>query len=266
MTDLTPLFDQIHAQLTQMVPHETLTRVIFLTIVFLAVGIVMSVLGAKMAKPAITGSFGLLGAALGVRFGHEGGYSAPLCALVAAAMFATVAHLTFRTWVGLATGVVVALVTLSTFGYSHVAPHVADFDRSGAGVLVSTDGLGHDDAPLPSVLAPQEWATQFWTYLQEKDASVAQEGKLLAVAAMVVGLFLGVIAVRWMLILTTSVVGTALVVSAVGIFLNRFFPGSHHALVNNPAIVGVGVGGFLLTSLIVQLLLTRTAPAASNRS
>ena len=84
--------------------------------------------------------------------------------------------------------------------------------------------------------------------------------------ALLTGLCLGIVAVRWALILATSLVGTVLVTTAAATLLTRSVPESYQAFQSNPGLVGVGVGGFLVTSLILQTMLSRKSPAAKGES
>jgi hydrogenase-4 membrane subunit HyfE len=47
---------------------------------------------------------------------------------------------------------------------------------------------------------------------------------------------------------------------------NNYAPASYQSLHERPTLLGVGIGAFLLTSLIVQTLLTRKAPSKKQES
>ena len=90
---------------------------------------------------------------------------------------------------------------------------------------------------------PRQWAEQLWNFVTEKDVLIERNGKAIALGAMVTGLCLGVLAVRWALILSTSLIGTALVTTAVATLLNDSVPSTYQAFSGNPGLVGMGVGG-----------------------
>ncbi|MBI4716197.1 MAG: hypothetical protein HY763_00170 [Planctomycetes bacterium] len=270
MNDISPVVDQVRLFMEQQLPTDPLTRAIPLALMLLVAGVALSVLGAKLAKPGIAVAFAGLGAMVGVAFGRDSALPTPLCALVAAAMMGAVGHLTFRLWVGLGTAAVFTLLTWGAFGYRNVLPYAAEFQgRSSSPAQVQSE-MGVMPLPVPGVeqldRTPRQWAEDFWSFVAAKDAGVERDARMLGTAAMLTGLFLGVIAVRWMAILSTSLVGTALVVSGVGTLLTQLVPGVYQAVTAGPTILGIGVGGFLVTSLIIQTLITRKAPAAEPAS
>ena len=73
---------------------------------------------------------------------------------------------------------------------------------------------------------------------------------------MITGLLVGLLAARPTLILSTALLGTVLVVGSMVTLLTKFIPDSYQALVERPGLSGVAVGGFLVTSLILQSILT----------
>lgn len=270
MIDLTPLIEQGRAFLELHAPPNVLHNAVPVALAFLAAGIGLSVLGAKLAKPAMTALLGIIGCVGGVYFARDAGYPAPLGALIGAAMLATVAHLTFRLWVGVATAIVLASVAMGTFGYDKVAPHAPAFNSVVA--WTPTAGAATFSVPTPEEQqayverTPTEWARQFWAYVKEKDSSVDRQGRLLGIGSLVTGLFLGVVLVRWMLILSTSLAGTGLVTTGILTLFAHFMSQPYQALQSNPAVIGMAVGGFFVTSLIVQTLVTRKPPSRSKET
>lgn len=267
MNEMSTLIERLAANLAQQLPPDTLTRVVPAAVVLLIAGIGLSVLGAKLARPGFALLFAGLGATFGAFFGRESGYSVPLCAMVAAAMLATVAHLTFRIWAGVATALALTVVALGAFGYRNVAPHVTEFES--VYVAPAFQATVPSDGASTEVKSPMfdknagEWAQQFWSYIKQEHANVALNGQLLVAAALAAGLFIGVVLVRPMLILTTSLFGTAFMVSGIMTLLGRLVPSAYQAVENNPGIMGMGIGGLFVTSVILQTLLTRRAAVAA---
>ena len=68
---------------------------------------------------------------------------------------------------------------------------------------------------------------------------------------------MGLLAVRWALILSTSLLGTSLVTTGLATLLTQSVPDSYQAFQNNPKLVGIGIGAFLATSLVLQTMLSR---------
>jgi len=266
MNEIAAILDQLRQLLEDSGRTDLLTKSVPIAIVSLVAGIGISVLGAKLARPGMTLALALIGAVLGASFASEAGFPAPLGSIVAAAMFAAIAHHTFPMWVGVATAAVFSSVALGTFGQQRVLPHYSEFreiDWSEAAGSVQFAVPTPQQQEVYLSRTPKEYIQDFWTFATQKDASVAHDGKLLGIGAAVAGLFLGVIALRWMLILSTSLVGTALVITGVATVFSACVPGSYEAL-NHPAAMGMCAGGFMVTSLIVQTLLTRKAPSENT--
>jgi len=110
--------------------------------------------------------------------------------------------------------------------------------------------------------SPTEWFQQFWGYVTQQDATVARNGRALAVASLVTGLCIGLIAVRAAMILSASLVGTSLFAAGAGTLLAEIAPEqTRQAMQNHQPVIGIAIGAFLLGSIVIQTLLTRPKPA-----
>ncbi|MCH7993263.1 MAG: hypothetical protein IIB57_02345 [Planctomycetes bacterium] len=263
MTDLTPIFEQVREFAVRYIPLEFQERTVAIAAMFLVGGVGLSVLGAKLAKPAMTTVLGLLGALGGVVFARNAGVHEAIGGLVGALMFATVSHLTFRLWVGVASALVLSTLALGAFSYQEVLPHYMEF-------VSPAEGRQSFTLPSPEQQAAsiqpefKQWASDFWAFASQRDERLPINSQLVGFGAAALGLFLGVIAVRWMLILATSIVGTGLVTTAVATTVAHYSPGSEQTFLNNAGVMGMGVGAFLVSSLILQTLLTRKAPESGQ--
>ncbi len=270
MEQLLPVVDQIRNYIGIEVPVVS-DNAVLSAIAVLLLGVGISVFGAKLAKPGIIMLLSAAGGMIGVIFGREAGVQPAVCGLVSSAMFATVGFLTFRLWVGVLTAVVATMVVLGGLGYQRVAPHVGEFQTQvqaeapyiaaqqvsdSANATATNGSLGLD---------PTQWVQRFWLFVTQRDAGIQVTAKLIALAAMTIGLFVGVVAVRWMLILSTSIAGTMLVATGVTAILSQLMVGAYQSLLSKPAMLGMGAGGFLVSSLIMQTLLTRKAPEAEDK-
>lgn len=277
MNEIMPMLEQLRSLMVQNAPVDAWAKTLPMLGVLLVLGIGISVFGAKLAKFAVAGACGLVGAFLGAQMAREGGFAVPPCAVVAGAMLAVVGYLTFRLWVGVITAGVVALLALSIFGHEKLGTHLAEF-RQKQGALVqpapvdlavaATAGvpLVTSDFVPPVLPGTEQSVVQFWSFLRERDSVLAVQSKVVAVAAALAGLFLGVVLVRVMLILSTSLIGTVLTVSAgIGI-LASVLPSALASIQGNPSVSAVGMGGLLVTSLIVQALLTRGGESVAETS
>jgi len=258
------IVDQAGQWFKETAPADLLREAVPFGIICLVAGIGFSVLGAKLGRFAITGLFVLLGAWVGAQFSELTGFARPVCGLIGAAMLGIVGYQSFRLWVGLTAGLVLASIMAGVFGFQRVVPHVQDFERSR--VWVSADAPGEYVVPTTAqqeayvARGPRDWATGLWDYVSSKDVHVARNGKAVVLGALLTGLCFGVIALRSALVLSTSLIGTALVTTAISTLTYRFLPDSYHAVQKNPQYAGILVGAFLVTSIVVQALLTRNAP------
>lgn len=263
MSKLQPFLDQANAYLTSFSAGGLDYRMLLSALLALVGGVLLCVMGAKLARVGVTVALALGGLAFGAEYGARLGMPAPLGAALAGGMLATIGFLTFRLWAGVLTGLVACTLALSVFGYRNVAPHAADFQPLGMSVaaqdtLAVSASHGSSSATgefLPT--PPREWLRQFWDFVRSRNATITSDAEPIVAAALLIGLFLGVLAVRGMLILSTSLVGTSLVFGGAVTLLSQIAPSSLAALEGSPGAMGMAAGGFLVSSLILQALLTR---------
>ncbi|MFQ5461001.1 MAG: hypothetical protein ACE5E5_00065 [Phycisphaerae bacterium] len=269
MPDFSARLEQVHQFFVQHLPPEALANMVPVAVLVLIAGITISVLGAKLARVALMLGFAAVGIIGGKHFAEISGYSLPLCVIAGCGMVAAIGHLTFRLWVGAAVGAVLTVLALGVFSYDKLIPQINEYEQAR---LVAVQGDG-DGFVIPtaqqkaSYIAqkPAELVREFWTFATGKDPSIENRALSVGLAAMVIGLFLGVVAVRWALVLATSLAGTILVASGVCALLAEFLPSSYRALVGSSLAGGITLGGFFLTSVLLQGLLTRK-PLADSRS
>lgn len=270
MTEWTPILDQARLFITQHAPPKLLDEAVPLSILFLLLGVGISVLGARLARFGATLTFAVVGGFVGTYFSHESGFPLPLCVAGGALVIGTIGYQTFRLWVGVMTALVLASVTLGAFSYQQVLPRLAQFEQRAIQTPAGGESVFVPPSPREQQAyrdrTPGQWAEQFRTFLKQQDARIEPKGRMLALASLLMGLCLGVVAVRWALVVTTALVGTSLVVSGISVLLTHFaHQEAYQAFEKHPSIVGMAVGGFLMTSLILQTLLTRPAPLPKSR-
>lgn len=268
MVEFSTKLEQLRTFLVQSLPSETFANAVPVAILVLIVGVAISVLGAKLARVGVTAGFVGLGAYAGYRFGVSADFPPPLCALIAAGMIGVIGHLTFRLWVGAAVAVVLTSLALGSFSYEKLLPHVESFEQTQMVALpASAQGTSEFAIPTPDEQqayvkrSPRELATQFWDYATAQDGDLPRRAQAIGLAALVTGLFIGVVAVRWALVISTSLLGTALVAGGVGALFASFSPGSYQAFLTHPALGAMAAGLFMLTSLCLQAMLTRKTPS-----
>jgi len=267
MTEIESILEAARTFAAQHAPADVLRSAIPAAIVMLVAGVGISVLGAKLARFGMTTGFVVVGGALGAAFAKEFNFAPIICVLGGALLVGVIGFQTFRLWVGLGAALVFSSLVMGTFGYQKVVPYMSEFRQQTAEPRIESPIAfalpSREDQVAQRERTPQQWAQEFWTYLTERDAATAQNTKALSLVALLTGLCMGILAVRWALIIATSLVGTVLVTSAMATLLTNSVPESCQAFQRNPSLVGVGVGGFLVTSLILQTMLSRkSAPAA----
>ncbi|MCH7839579.1 MAG: hypothetical protein IID38_05020 [Planctomycetes bacterium] len=270
MTEWTPILDQARLFITQHAPPKLLDETVPLSILFLFLGVGISVLGARLARIGTTLAFAVGGGFLGTYFSHESGFPLPLCVAGAALVIGTIGYQTFRLWVGVMTALVLASFTVGAFSYQQVLPRLAQFEQTVIQTPAGAESVFVPPSPREQQAyrdrTPGQWLEQFRTFLKQQDARIERNGRTLILASLLTGLCLGVVAVRWALVVTTALIGTSLVVSGISVLLNHFAQQeAYQAFEKHPSIVGMAVGGFLMTSLILQTLLTRPAPLPKSR-
>lgn len=268
--EIAAILEQARLFVLQHAPSDLLEEAIPFGIICLVAGIGLSVLGAKLGRFGITCAFAVLGAVIGTFFARETGFSMPACGLVGALMVGVIGYHTFRLWVGLLVAVVLSSAVLGVFGYQRVVPHVAEFQQISLASTAEPSGTFVVPSPEKQEAylkrTPRQWAEEFWAFVAEKDGQIGQRTRSLALGAMITGLCLGVLAVRWALILSTALVGTALVSTGIAALLTQSVPKSCAAFEQHPNVVGIGMGAFLVSSLIVQTMLTRKAPSGKSEA
>lgn len=261
------ILEQARLFVEQHAPSDWLREAIPFGIICLTVGIGLSVLGAKLSRFGFAFAFSLLGAWVGVYCADQIGFSRPVFGFVGAGMLALIAFQTFRLWVGVMAALVFASTAVGIFGYQRVVPHVDDFRQT---VVVSEPvGAGSFGLPTPSQQqnylhpSPQQWIADLWTFVTQRDASAAGTGRAIVIGSLLTGLCLGVVAVRWAMILSTAVLGTALITTASTTLLMSLSPSTYQALQQRPVVGGAAIGALLVASLVLQTMLTRQPKSES---
>jgi len=268
MNELTSVLQQGHQLFVQHAPAEILTKAVPAGIIFLIAGIGLSVLGAKFARFGMTGFAVMLGGWGGYAFAQYNSFPPILGAMVGALLVGIIGYQTFRIWVGLGTAIVVGLIAVSVFGQKELRPYLAEFNES----QLRVDERGETVFALPTAEGQQvywnggfkEYVSSFTNYLADRDMRALQNGRAIGMVALLTGLCVGLMATRWALILSTSLVGTLLVAVGAAALLVQSLPKACVAFDKNPGLAAAGLGGFLITSLILQALLSKRAESSES--
>lgn len=273
MHDFANTIEQLRTLVVQHVGQESLASTVPLAAILLLLGgIGISILGAKLSRVALIGSFIAFGGIVGWQFGQTVQFAPALCAIAGGGMVGAIAHLTFRLWVGMIVAVVAAALAMGAFGYVRLVPFVDDFQQASLAPVAANSGETVFELPTPDEQTAnlkrdiKDLGREFWTFATTQDSSIQRNAQMAGVGALLMGLFLGVVATRWALVLATSLLGTAFVTFGVVTGLSIVLPGSYQTLASHPKASAIVVGGFLLTSMVLQGMLTRKTPTASGNA
>lgn len=263
MNNLERLTEQARIFAEHLIPTEAvISTAVVVPILALVVGLLVAVLGAKLARPSMTAAFGVAGAVLGGMFGVTLGVPIPIGVLVGAVVAGIGGFVLHRLWVGLATCVLLSAVVACAYGSHSVLPQLATYAKTVPEAV--TFDKAQFATPASNTQAIQlnpefeVWAADFWHDLTARDASLERNLTAAIVAAGVFGLLLGLVAVRFTLVMVTSAVGTALFTSGATALTYQFQPELYEASLSHPHALGLACGTFLVGSLVLQALLTRS--------
>ncbi len=273
MDQIALILDQLRLFSIQHAPGGIPTGAIPVAIIFLVAGVGLSVLGARFARFGLTSAFVLAGGVLGDQFAHAFDFPRIVCVAVGAVLIGLIGFQTFRLWVGVAVAVLVSTLVVSGFGANRVLPHLADYTKTSEFNFGVPAPLGETEFSIPTrdeqtayvERDPRTWFSNFWSFLTERDPNVARNTQALAILTALGGLCLGLMAVRPSLIISTSLIGTAMVAAGVGTLLSSSVPSAHAAVQNSPRLIGLGVAAFLATSLLLQTMLMRKSTVGGPR-
>ncbi|MGB0716787.1 MAG: hypothetical protein ACPGXK_12970, partial [Phycisphaerae bacterium] len=181
-------------------------------------GVGISVLGAKLARPAFVLGFAAVGGVLGAQFAQFAELSTPVCALISSALVAFVGYLTFRLWVGVGVAVVLGSLAYGGFGLVNLLPLVPEFhdaevtamttpggdSTSGSDAQTGANASGNGGSAGFSVPAPRvatenvldglrELGQKFWTFANQQQPKLGKYAQAIGLGTLIVGIFLGVL-------------------------------------------------------------------------
>ncbi len=273
--DMSDLVSQIETFVHQSLPAAALDQAVLAALVALIAGIGLCVLGAKLARFALTCACitggGYLGMAL---IAPDMGLPSAACAVGGAVVVGAIGFLSFRLWVGLMAASLASALVLGAFSYQRVLPYLDDFNIGGEAMALSSPAEYAQDFKLAAAeriveakASTREALAEYWDFVKARDMKVVPHARSLGLGAALLGLFVGIVAMRFALILSTSFLGTMLVGSGVTGLLSGFSPGFYKAVAQHQSFATAALGMCFVISLILQARLTRkpsTAPAKSS--
>ncbi len=252
------------------VPAATVAAVLLLVL-----GLGTSVLGAKVARGSYVVGFAALGLLLGSLVGRYADVPQGIAALLGAGTLGVVGFALHRLWVGLSTALLIIVAVNATYGVYAFAPHLHDYEHTYGTfppVLAEQQPRGLHERAGPDadeqtpLLNPElrSWFHGFWNYAHQKDPGGLRRLAFITFSGGLFGFLLGLTLVRFTLVTTTSIVGTAMLTSGAGGLARQFQPEFYEASLRHPQAIGIACAAFLVGSIILQTLLTRTDKTARS--
>ncbi|RJP39703.1 MAG: hypothetical protein C4547_03320 [Phycisphaerales bacterium] len=266
---MSEFLNAIQTFLQQSVSQATLEQAPKVAVVALIVGVLLSVLGAKLARSALTLAGVVVGGYVGLNIlAHDTDFPRALCVLLPAAIVGGIAYQSYRLWSGALAATLITALAMGTFSYQRVLPYVAELQAAAAEAAASVPPPGQLELPTADQLhaAPASAAETlrgYWTRASEADPRLVPHARSLATAAALMGLLVGMIFLRASMILCTSFLGTVLLGSGMTEIIRAFSPGFYQSLVDYPNVGATAMGACFVISLIMQARLTRPSRSGS---
>ena len=258
---ISQFIDQVQRLWETHVPAAHQVPALPAAVVLLVVGIGLSVLGARLARFGITCGFGAVGAFVALALGPVGNVPTFALVLIGALIAGGIGFALFRLWVGLAAAALFSVAAVGAYGGQVVMPHFLEYEPAYNfdGTFALSDPAG--DATADDALSDlQTWAEGFWFQVQSQETDVNRRILGVGLAAGLVGILLGALLPRFTLIITSSVMGTVLVMAGLAGFASQLQVDIPQATTQHARVVAAAGGVFLVASLLLQALLTRKAP------
>ncbi len=261
---LTQFVEQVHGLWETHVPAQYQVSVVPVAVGLLLLGIGLSVLGAKLARAGITCGLGVAGALLALALAPLIDVPTIVVVLIGTFVAGGMGYGLFRLWVGLAVAACFSAVAIGAYGSRAVVPHFTEYqsvqDFDGTFTLPEAPQTSDSESARDALADIRVWADDFWLYVQSQQVDVNRRILLVGVGSALLGLLLGALLPRLTLIVTTSVVGTMMVMSGLAGLAARFQADFSQAVGQHERVVATAGIVFLLASLLLQTLLTRKVP------
>lgn len=252
-----PLLDTLRNHL----PAELTSNALVSVALTGVAGLVLALWGAKVFRAALV--LGFLGAGIwgGLVADQWIGLGRWLCAIGGGLLFGAMGLVLYRLWVGVGWAIILSSVALTTLASKSAVPHWQTFQDVRASTAVLADGTFH----VPSVEQQSEFNSpdlrtvfsQFGGYLAENVPNIKRNTMLIGGVAATSGLLMGLLAVRFTMILASSVLGVFMLGSAAMYGLSRYQPQLLERGTQKPAAVLAALGIAILLAMFAQWAQTR---------
>lgn len=231
-----------------------------------AAGLLLCLWGARILRTVYILAFMSVGAGLGIQLARQVEVDVLIGLVLGAGVLALVGHLLFRLWVGVTMGLVASAAVLALGApwigdeaqrYADRLLELATGDRVFAAAVEAAVEAELERGPvLPSTAEERfslyEAASQLGSFLWAERHEELWRVVFLAVIAGLLGLALGVVWPRLVMILGTSAVGAILVTGGVLTLAVRLWPAAWDWMESRPSGVPIAVGVVLVLAMLRQ--------------
>ncbi|MCH7701985.1 MAG: hypothetical protein IID37_09875 [Planctomycetes bacterium] len=258
MTSTMDVWQQLHALADQHLPGGAVP---VLAGGLIGLGVLISVLGAKLARPGLALVFLGLGTSLASQFSDRLALPYPVLMVIGACVGGAVGYALYRLWVGVATGVLLACVAGMVMGHGHILSAIEELKQT---------TVAEFELQSPSVQAehwgssPREMAAELWHNIRAQSPATAGRIPVAATLAGLAGLLFGLFAARVAVILGTATLGTALLCLGTATLAQQFRPDVLDQLLGREGALILTVLGLLAASSLLQAHLTRRPRVPSD--
>lgn len=266
MDQLAHYAQQLAEMFRQHAPADATMPAMPAAIVALVFGVGICVLGAKLARWLITVVFAVGGLLAGLSLGGHVDAAPMITALLGASALGVVGYMMHRLWVGVFTGAFLATVAFGVLSTQMILPHLDGFAKQQE-VAAQQEVTTFTPGPVSDAMHAGwdrfwDYTHQFGEYLVANQPDIQKYSIGVVVIAGAFGLLMGVFLCRLTLILFTAAFGTSLIGAGMAMFGQEVHVDMLKMLQERPEMSALALGAFFIFSIILQTMLTRSAPAA----
>jgi len=262
--DLEPFLELIRYHVPPLYQQNALGGAVVLG----GIGLVLALWGVRVYRSVLVLAFAGAGAWVGLAANQWLGMGQWFCLVAGMLVFGALGLVLHRLWLGAAWGAMLSFAALSGLGAHQAWPHWSGFSDSHLSNVVLTEA----QFEVPSEAEqerfnspdPAEVFREFGSYLAQEVPGLKRNTTIAAALAGVVGLLMGLLAVKFTAILASSLLGVAFLAASVGYCLSRFQPRILEQGLGRPAAVWLGFGLVVLLSMSIQWFQARSPKNAEQ--
>jgi hypothetical protein len=267
--------DQIRAEIEPLLelvryhlPPELLDHALIAAGVGGLIGLVLALWGVRLFRSGLVLAFVAGGVFVGLAGNQWLNLGQWFCAICGGLVFGALGFVLYRLWVGVGWAALLVCVGLSVFGHNQAWPYWDSFSEARL-----ADTILADEGFQPPTVGeqrsfnepdPMQVFREFGGYLEDNVPNIRRNALVTVSLAGVLGLLMGLLAVKFTVVLATAFLGVSLLAGSVGYFLSRFEPQVLDRVMSRPAAVWAGLGIAVLVFMMVQYFQTRLRPVAET--